>query len=81
MRRLSDGRIVVAVCGDRQLRSYDASGKYLATLNLAEPPSPQRILVRLFPAGGDTLAAHEGLNLRLELIAPDLSVLRVIPVP
>jgi hypothetical protein len=80
-RRLSDGRIVAAVCGDRQLRSFDASGKYLTTLNLAEPQAPQRILARLFPAGGDTLAVNEGLNLRLTLIAPDLSVLRVIPVP
>jgi hypothetical protein len=80
-RRLLDGRFVVAACGDRQLRSFDAQGKHLATLSLAESQAPQRIMVRIFPAGGDTIGVHEILNTRLTLVNRDLQTVRTIPVP
>jgi hypothetical protein len=80
-RRLSDGRIIAALCGKSELRSYDASGKYLGRLPLAEDMAPQRFLFRMFPAGGDSLVAYEALNARLSLVGPDLKVVRTINIP
>ena len=80
-KRLSDGRVVAAICPANELRSYDATGKPIASISLAENPGPQRSLVRLFSAGGDTLAAFENLNVRLTLIDPSFKVLRTVSVP
>jgi hypothetical protein len=80
-KRLSDGRIVAAVCGANELRSYDQAGKRLGTISLLENPGPQRSLWRLFPAGGDTLGAFEAINVRATLIDPSFKVLRTVPVP
>lgn len=86
-KRLSDGRIVAAVCGAaNQLRNYDASGKRLGTISLAENPGnpaqqPQRSLTRLFVAGGDTLGAFENINSRLTLVSPSFAILRTVPLP
>jgi hypothetical protein len=80
-KRLSDGRVVAAVCGANELRSYDASGKHVGTLSLLENPGPQRMLWRLFPAGGDTIGAFEALNVRVTLVDPSFKILRTLSVP
>jgi hypothetical protein len=80
-KRLSDGRMVAAVCGPNELRSYDAAGKRLGTISLLENPGPQRILWRLFSAGGDTLGAFENLNVRLTLIDPAFRIARTVTIP
>lgn len=80
-KRLSDGRIVAAVCRANELRAYDASGKRLGSISLLENPGPQRFLWRLFPAGADTLAAFESINNRLTLIDPSFKVARTVTIP
>jgi hypothetical protein len=80
-KRLSDGRIVAAVCGPNELRNYDATGKPIGSISLVESPGPQRFLIRLFTAGGDTLGAFESLNPRLTLIDPSFKVLRTVRFP
>jgi hypothetical protein len=80
-KRLSDGRVVAAVCRANELRSYDATGKRLGTISLLESGGPQRMLWRLFPAGGDTLGAYESLNVRVTLIDPSFKVARTVAVP
>jgi hypothetical protein len=79
-KRLSDGRIIAAVCGTNELRAYDSGGKRLGSISLFEP-GVQRSLVRLFPAGGDTVAAFEDLNSRITLVGPAFSIVRTIVPP
>jgi hypothetical protein len=80
-KRLSDGRIVAAICRTNELRSYDAAGKRIGSITLLENPGPQRLLWRLFPAGGDTLAAYESINTRVTLVDPSFRIARTISVP
>jgi hypothetical protein len=80
-KRLSDGRVVVAVCGANELRSYDTKGQHIATLAIPNSPRQQRLLWRLFPAGGDTLAAYMGINSGVTLIDPTFKVAREIKIP
>jgi hypothetical protein len=80
-KRLSNRRIVAAVCGANELRAYDASGKPIGSISFQENPGPQRFLIRLFPAGGDTVGAFESLNTRLTLIDPSFKVLRTVSIP
>jgi hypothetical protein len=80
-KRLSDGRIVAALCPAAEIRAFDATGRFLSSLNVTESPGPQRFLWRLMPAGGDTLAMFESLNSRLTLVGPDLKVIRTVPIP
>jgi hypothetical protein len=79
-KRLSDGRVVAAVCPASELRNYDATGKRLGALTLPQPPG-QRSLTRLFMAGGDTVAAYESLNPQLTMIEPAFKVLRTLMLP
>ena len=80
-KRLSDGRIVAAVCRANELRSYDTTGKRLGAISLLENPGPQRFLWRLVPAGGDTLAAFESINNRVTLIDPGFKIARLLTIP
>lgn len=81
-RRLADGRIVAAICPQTEIRTFDSSGRFLASLSLHDDPRAQRSLVRLIPAGGDTIGVVEALfNSRLTLVGPDLKVVRTIPLP
>jgi hypothetical protein len=80
-KRVSDGRVVAAVCPANELRSYDATGKRLGTISLLESGGSQRMLWRLFPAGGDTLGAYESISPRVTLIDPSFKVARTVSVP
>jgi len=80
-KRLADGRVVAAVCGANELRSYGASGKRIGSISLLETPGPQRYLWRLIPAGGDTIAAFESINNRVTLIDPSFKVARTLAIP
>jgi hypothetical protein len=79
-KRLSDGRIVAAVCNANEVRGYDATGKRIATIPLDAVRGP-RFLTRLFMAGGDTLAAFELGNEQLTLIGPALTIARTFTIP
>ena len=80
-KRLSDGRIVAAVCGANELRGYDATGKRFTTLAIPNSPARERLLWRLFPAGGDTLGAYLGLNSGVTLVDPQLQIVRALTLP
>lgn len=80
VRRISNGALVVAACGDREIRSFDAAGKHVGTLKLGGEREPQRFLYRIMPAGGDSMAAFESLNSRLSVIAPDLTIARTVTI-
>ena len=90
--RLSDGRIVVAACGSSDLRWYDSTGRHLRTVGReGSGPGEFRSLRRIFPAGGDSIAAVDGLlgrgaggsglQYRVSLFAPDGELLRTISPP
>jgi hypothetical protein len=78
-RRLPDGRIVVAMCGN-QLRTFDTTGRLVAQWQMTSEPNlgPMR---RIFPAGGDTIAAFEAEHARLIVFTGGLEVLRIVPLP
>jgi hypothetical protein len=81
-RRLSDGRIVAALCPKSEIRTFDGSGRFLSSLSLNDDPRAQRSLVRLIPAGGDTIGVVEAFfNNRLTLVAPDLTIVGTVPLP
>lgn len=73
--RLSDGRIVIANGGSRELRIYDAEGRYLDAYGReGSGPGEFNNLTSLHLLPGDSLAAWDGILRRLTIFAPDGSV-------
>jgi hypothetical protein len=70
--RLSDGRIVVANTGTRELRYYDAQGSHLASVGRdGEGPGEFRWIGPIFRLPGDSILAHDSNLDRISLFDPD----------
>lgn len=77
--RLSDGTIIVADCQSAQLRWFDVSGRFLRSAGRSgQGPGEFVFLRRLFPLGGDTVGAYDGLQPRITIYTPDGSLARVV---
>jgi hypothetical protein len=69
-RRLSDGRVVIAVKGEA--RWFDSSGKYLMTApRTGEGPGEYREISNLMHGGGDTLVVADGMGRKVTKFSPD----------
>lgn len=78
--RLSDGRIVVANGGSRELRFFDRDGAYLsASGRQGQGPGEFVSLVILQRLAGDTLAAIDGDLRRMSIFSPAGAFLRSLP--
>lgn len=77
--RLSDGRIVIANSGTRQLRYFDDRGRFIGSAGReGSGPGEFRALSRLFRYRGDSLIAFDlGLR-RLSVFGPDGGLGRTI---
>ncbi len=72
VRRLSDGRIVVANTGTNELRVYDKTGRHLVTMGRkGEGPGEFAGLGPVIVGAGDTLLAYDGNLKRVSLFTPD----------
>ena len=78
--RLSDGRIVVANGGSRELRFFDRDGTYLSTSGRhGRGPGDFAALHLLQRLAGDTLAALDGELGRMSLFSPSGGFVRSLP--
>lgn len=78
-RRLSDGRVVVALARDHQLRWYGADGMYIrASGRQGEGPGEFRQPFTLHRARGDTIFAGDIRPFRLLVFTPDGDWVRTI---
>lgn len=69
--RLSNGTIVVANAGTRELRFFDSSGRFLyAQGRQGEGPGEYRTLTGLWRMGGDTLVAYDRSLGRMTVVSP-----------
>ena len=72
MRRLADGRVVVADGGSHQLRWFAPDGRYLLSTGArGDGPGEFRGGVSIFPAAGDSLLTYDSNLQRLMLFSPD----------
>ena len=77
---LSDGRIVVANSGTREIRTFSTAGAHLATVGReGDGPGEYRGFSNLDRLGGDTLGVISGS--RLTVLGPDLAVVDVAHLP
>jgi hypothetical protein len=71
VRRLSDGRIVVANGGSGEVRIYDADGEFdLSTGGAGDGPGEFRSLASIDVLPGDSLLALDGGNRRVSVLDP-----------
>jgi len=79
--RQSDGRVVVANCGSSELRFYDAAGLHVRTVGgRGGGPGEFQYLRRIYPAGGDSIGAYDGLpRHRASHFTPEGSHVRTVP--
>jgi hypothetical protein len=72
VRRLSDGRIVIADEGTQELRIYDPTGRHLVTTGRkGEGPGEFNGLSSLFVEDGDTLLAYDGNLKRVSVLTSE----------
>lgn len=77
VRRLSDGTLVVADNGTRELRVFDAAGRLVRTIGRSgEGPGEFRSLGQLYRCAGDTLVARDFQ--RLQVVTRDGSFARAV---
>jgi hypothetical protein len=77
--RQAEGTIVVADCQSGELRFFDIAGRSLRSVGRrGKGPGEFAFLRRILPLGGDTLAAHDGIRVRITPVAGELPG-RVLP--
>ncbi len=77
VRRLSDGRIVIADEGTADLRIFDPMGRHLVTMGRkGEGPGEFEGLSGLFVGPGDTLLAYDSNVKRVSVFTPDGAFVR-----
>jgi hypothetical protein len=80
--RLGDGRIVVANAGAREIRYYDARGRYLRTSGRqGGGPGEFRYLRKIYRHTADSLLAADWSVERLSLFDPSGEFVRTVPAP
>jgi len=79
----SDGSIIIAHCGSNEVRIFDSKGAYSLSLGRrGNGPGDFAYLRRIFPGGGDSIAAFDGMpNFRLTLFTTKGKVGRVVSIP